>query len=337
MRRAVARAVANGHAADVIEVITDAEPAERPGWAVVEVRAAALNRHDLWSIHGVGVEPDQFPLALGSDLSGVTNDGHEVLVHALIADPAAPGGELLDPQRTMLAEATTGACAQRILVPTRNLVDKPPQLSFDAAACLPTAWLTAYAMLFSKARVKPGQTVLIQGAGGGVSTAAIALARAAGVRVWVSGRSEARLAAASRLGADEVFASGVRLPDRVDVVIETVGAATWAHSMKSVRPGGTIVVAGATAGAEVKVDLTRLFLQHIAVLGSTMGTVDELRSLARFCAVRNVAPGIDSRYPLAQAAQAVARLESGDAVGKVLVVPTLDEPIISPQKSFQHS
>jgi NADPH:quinone reductase-like Zn-dependent oxidoreductase len=321
MKRAVASAIATGSAAEVIDVITDTDPEPRPGWTVVDVKAAALNRHDLWSIRGVGVPADRFPLGLGSDLSGITSEGREVLVHALVADPSAPGGELLDPRRVMLAEATTGACAQQILVPTRNLIDKPPQLSFAEAACLPTAWLTAYSMLFAKAQAKPGDTVLIQGAGGGVSTAAIALARAAGLRVWVTGRSEARLTAASSLGADAVFLTGARLPARVDVVIETVGEATMEHSVKSVRPGGVVVVAGSTSGDKITISLGRLYLQHISVLGSTMGTVDGLRALAAFCAARGVKPHIDSTYPLADAQSAVARLESGDAIGKVLVTP----------------
>jgi NADPH:quinone reductase-like Zn-dependent oxidoreductase len=321
MKRAVARSVAAGAAADVIDVIDEAAPAQRPGWTVVDVRASALNRHDLWSIHGVGVPPERFPLGVGSDVAGVTSDGREVIVHALVADPGAPGGELLDPRRQMLGEATTGGCAEQILVPTRNLVDKPAQLSFQVAACLPTAWLTAYSMLFKKAQARPGQTVLIQGAGGGVSTAAIALARGAGLRVWVTGRSEQKRSAAVELGADTAFESGARLPERVDLVIETVGAATWEHSLRSVRSGGLIVVAGATTGPQVKVDLARLFLQHVSVLGSTMGTVDDLRSLAQFCAVRGITPSIDSVHPLAETRAAVSRLESGDAIGKVLVCP----------------
>ena len=174
MQRAVATQVANGPVADVIEVVTEDDRAPRPGWTVVEVKAAALNRHDLWAIRGAGVTPDRFPLGLGSDVAGVTAEGREVLVHALVAPNASGAGELLDPGRVMLAEATTGACATRVAVPDRNLVDKPAELSFTAAACLPTAWLTAYSMLYRKAQIKPGQTVLVQGAAGGVSTAAIA-------------------------------------------------------------------------------------------------------------------------------------------------------------------
>ncbi len=323
MQRAVATGVATGPVAEVIEVIEEEDRAAQPGWTLVEVKAAALNRHDLWAISGVGVSPDRFPLGLGSDLAGVTAGGREVLVHALVT-PDAPGGsgELLDPGRIMLAEATTGACATHVAVPDRNLVDKPAELSFTAAACLPTAWLTAYSMLFRKAQIKPGQTILVQGAGGGVSTAAIALARAGGARVWVAGRSRERLAAAVRLGAHEVFDTGARLPERVDVVIETVGSATWAHSVRTVRPGGVVVVAGATTGGAVELDLSRIFLQHISILGSTMGTLDDLRLLARFCAAHGLVPPVDRVYPLAGARNAVARLESGAALGKVVIDPT---------------
>jgi NADPH:quinone reductase-like Zn-dependent oxidoreductase len=324
VQRAVAATqVANGPVADVIEVVTEDDPAPRPGWTVVEVRAAALNRHDLWAIRSGGVSSDRFPLGLGSDVAGVTAEGREVLVHALVApDAAGASGELLDPGRLMLAEATTGACATHVAVPDRNLVDKPAALSFTAAACLPTAWLTAYSMLYRKAQIKPGQTVLVQGAAGGVATAAIVLARAGGARVWVAGRSRERLAAAVQIGAHDIFDTGARLPERVDVVIETVGSATWAHSVRVVRPGGVVVVAGATTGATVELDLSRIFLQHVSILGSTMGTLGDLRLLAQFCAVNGVIPPVDAVYPLATARAAVTRLESGEAIGKVLIDPS---------------
>lgn len=322
MRRAQAREIATGQPSDVIEVVETTEQEPRDGWTAVHVRAVALNQHDLWSIKGVGVSVEHFPLGVGSDIAGVTADGREVVVHSLVADPSNGGGtELLDPRRRMLAEATTGGAADVVLVPDRNLVDKPAELSFEEAACLPTAWLTAYQMLFAKAEAKPGDTVLIQGAGGGVSTAAIILASRAGLRVWVTGRDEQRLAAAQDLGAHAVFASGDRLPARVDIVIETVGAATWEHSVKSVRPGGTIVVAGATTGAKVSLDLMKVFLNHVRILGSSMGTVDQLSSLVAFCVAANIHPAIDSVHSLDDAQVAVARLESGEAVGKVLIRP----------------
>ncbi|MDR5699753.1 zinc-binding dehydrogenase [Agromyces aerolatus] len=322
MRRAVATSIALESPESVIAVQEVDDPAPKDGWVEVEVRATSLNQHDLWAIKGVGVEPDAFPLGLGSDVAGVTADGREVIVHSLVTDPdraAAAGGELLAPGRVMLAEASGGGAAERVLVPARNLVDKPANTTFAEAAGLPTAWLTAYHMLFRKACLAPGSTVLVQGAGGGVATAAIALAAHSGMRVWVTGRDASRLEAASGLGAERVFPSGTRLPERVDAVIETVGAATWSHSMRSVRPGGVIVVAGATTGGEVTFDLNRVFLQHVSILGSSLGTVDDLRALASWVRTTGVKPVVDSIHPLDDAATAVARLASGDAIGKVVI------------------
>ncbi|MRK02822.1 zinc-binding dehydrogenase [Aeromicrobium sp. S22] len=322
MRRAQAREIATDLPSGVIEVVEAPAPEPRDGWTVVKVKAVALNQHDLWSIKGVGVTADQFPLGVGSDVAGVTADGREVVVHSLVADPSRGGGtELLDPRRRMLAEASSGGAADEILVPERNLIDKPAELTFEEAACLPTAWLTAYQMLFVKAEAKPGDTVLVQGAGGGVSTAAITLASRAGLRVWVTGRDEQRLAAATELGASAVFAAGERLPARADIVLETVGAATWDHSTKSVRPGGTIVVAGATTGAKVSLDLMKIFLNHVRIVGSSMGTVEQLSSLVAFCVAADIHPAIDSVHALDDAQAAVARLESGQAVGKVVIRP----------------
>src|SRR3712207_3421737 len=153
-------------------------PAE--DWTVVDVRATSLNHHDLWSLRGVGLPDDRLPMILGCDAAGVDQEGSDVIVHSVIASDDWRGDETLDPKRTLLSELHQGTLAERVAVPRRNLVPKPASLSFEEAACLPTAWLTAYRMLFVKAAVQPGQTVLVQGAGGGVATAAIALARHAG-------------------------------------------------------------------------------------------------------------------------------------------------------------
>ncbi len=169
-------------------------------------------------------------------------------MHALIGDPDYRGDETMDPGRSLLSERHQGTFAEQVVVPRRNLVPKPAGLSFSEAACLPTAWLTAYRMLFSRSGLQPGGTVLIQGAGGGVATALIALGNAAGFQVWVTSRDEGKRARALELGADAAFESGARLPGRVDAVMETVGEATWAHSMKSLKPGGTLVISGATSG-----------------------------------------------------------------------------------------
>lgn len=294
------------------------EPEVPPGWRVVRVRAASLNHHDVWTLRGVGISEDRFPMILGCDAAGVDDEGNEVIVHAVISDPQWRGDETLDPRRSLLSELHPGTFAERVAVPAGNLVPKPPGLSFEEAACLPTAWLTAYRMLFTRGGVEPGQTVLVQGGGGGVATALIALGRAAGVRVWATARSEEKRARAVELGADLAVGPGERLPERVDAVMETVGEATWSHSLKSLRPGGTLVVSGATSGQMPPAELNRVFFLQLRVVGSTMGTRDELEALVRMCDVSGVRPVVDSVLPLAEARDGFARMLSGDLFGKVV-------------------
>ena len=296
-------------------------PAPPSDWVPVTVRAAALNHHDVWSLRGVGLAADRMPMVLGCDAAGVDPDGNEVVVHAVLSDPSWSGEETLDPKRSLLSELYPGTFADTVLVPRRNLVPKPAELSFEEAACLPTAWLTAYRMLFPQSGLQPGQTVLVQGAGGGVSTALILLGAAAGLRVWVTSRHEHKRENAVQLGAAAAFESGARLPERVDAVMETVGEATWAHSLRSLRPGGTVVVSGATSGAAPSAELQRVFFLQLRVLGSTMGTRDELDRLIRFCATTGVRPLIDSVLPMADAADAVERMVEGDVQGKLVLVP----------------
>jgi NADPH:quinone reductase-like Zn-dependent oxidoreductase len=285
----------------------------------VSVKAAALNHHDLWSLRGVGLAADKLPMTLGCDAAGLDEDGNEVIVHAVISDPDWVGDETLDPRRSLLSERYQGTFAEQVVVPRRNVVPKPAAMSYAEAACLPTAWLTAYRMLFTQARLHPGDTVLVQGAGGGVATALIMLGAATGFRVWVTGRDEAKRARALDLGAAEVFDSGTRLPTPVDAVMETVGAATWSHSVKSLRPGGTLVTSGTTSGPNPKsAELTRIFFLQLRVQGSTMGTRDELRRLVNFLEVTGVRPLIDRALPLADARTGFAAMAEGDVFGKVV-------------------
>lgn len=297
------------------------EPAVPDGWTTVTVRATALNHHDLWSLRGVGLDRSRLPMILGCDAAGVTDDGAEVLVHAVVSDPDWRDDETLDPKRSLLSERFQGTFAERVAVPRRNLVPKPAALSFEEAACLPTAWLTAYRMLFTQAQVVPGQTVLVQGAGGGVSTALVALGAAAGARVWVTSRDPERASRVLSLGADQVFGSNERLPARVDAVMETVGAATWQHSLRSLRPGGTLVVSGATSGYEAATELNRVFFLQLRVLGSTMGTRDELARLLAFCDRTGLRPVIDRVLPLTKAKDGFAALDRGEVFGKVVFTP----------------
>ena len=187
------------------------------------------------------------------------------------------GDETLDPKRSLLSERFQGCFAERVAVPRRNVVPKPPSLSFEEAACLPTAWLTAYRMLFTQSGLRPGDSVLVQGAGGGVATALITLARAGGLRVFATSRDEAKRARALELGAHEVFEPGARLPVRVDAVMETVGAGDMEPLAEVVRPGGTVVLSGTTSGPQPdNAELTRVFFLQLRIQGSTMGTRDEL-------------------------------------------------------------
>ncbi|WP_043624350.1 zinc-binding dehydrogenase [Nonomuraea candida] len=291
------------------------EPKVPDGWTTVSVRAAALNHHDLWTLKGVGIRQDRLPIVLGCDAAGVDEDGNEVIVHSVIGTGA---DETLDPKRTLLSELHDGTFAERVAVPRRNLVPKPAGLDFQHAACLPTAWLTAYRMLFDKAGLEPGSTVLVQGAGGGVATAVIALGRAAGYRVWATSRSEAKRERARQLGADQVFEPGARLPERVDAVMETVGQATWDHSLKSLKPGGRIVVSGATSGAVPPADLNRVFFLQLSVVGSTMGTREQLGRLAVFLEQTGLRPEIDRVLPLAEARDGFAAMAAGEIFGKIV-------------------
>ena len=295
------------------------DPSPPEGWATVTVRAASLNHHDIWTLRGVGISPDRLPVVLGCDAAGVDENGNEVVVHAVVGDPALAGGdETLDPSRSLLSERYNGTFAERVMVPRRNLVPKPAALSFAEAACLPTAYLTAYRMLFERSGLEPGSTVLVQGAGGGVATALILLGRAAGYRIWATSRSEAKREQAIELGADQVFPAGARLPERVDAVMESVGEATWAHSLRSLRPGGRVVVCGATSGQAPPAELNRMFFLQLSVVGSTMGSRDQLGRLLRFCEQTGVRPRIDRTLPLAQAADGFAAMITGDLFGKVV-------------------
>jgi len=296
------------------------DPEAPDGWTRVAVRAASLNHHDLWTLRGVGISADRLPMILGCDAAGVDEStGEEVVVHSVITTPGWTGDETLDPGRSLLSERHQGSLAEYVIVPKHNVVPKPADLTFEEAACLSTAWLTAYRMLFVKSGLRPGQTVLVQGASGGVATACITMARAAGFRVYATARTEAKQASALALGAHAAFASGARLPEPVDAVMETVGDATWAHSVKSLKPGGRIVISGATSGPNPPADLTRIFFLQLQVVGSTMGTKAELCDLISFLHATGLRPHIDRVLPLEQIADGLSAMASGDLVGKIVV------------------
>jgi NADPH:quinone reductase-like Zn-dependent oxidoreductase len=301
-------------------LVIDERPEPEPpgGWSTVAVKAASLNHHDLWSLRGVGLSADRLPMILGCDAAGLDEDGKEVVVYSVVSDESWRGDETLDPKRSILSERHQGTFAERVAVPRRNLLPKPAELSFEEAACLPTAWLSAYRMLFTRGQVVPGSTILIQGAGGGVATALTVLASAAGIRVWVTGRSEAKRAQAVELGAAQAFEAGARLPERVDAVMDTTGEATWGHSVRSLKPGGKLVTSGATTGGAPPAELNRIFFLQLSVIGSTMGTRDELERLIRFCIEKDVRPVIHATHPLAQARLGFEAMLHVDVQGKIV-------------------
>ncbi len=320
------------------------QPVPGRGAVRLRTRAASLNRHDLWTLAGIGT-PATFPWTLGCDVAGTVDAygpdtpervpvGTAVVAHAVITCGVCEA--CLGPDETscrkfaMLSEGSwEGTFAEFCVVPAANLFPLAADLSFEQAACLPTAYLTAYRMLFTKAALRPGDTVLIQGAGGGLSTAAEALALAGGLRVIVTSRDPAKRSAALERGVHHAVATGkdavgevleLTAGDGVAAVIESVGEATWATSLRVVRRGGAVVVAGATTGADPPADLRRIFWRQLRILGSTMGTWAEFSALLSTVRSTGLRPLIAQTYPLARAKEAVQRLESGDVTGKVVLI-----------------
>jgi NADPH:quinone reductase-like Zn-dependent oxidoreductase len=327
-----------------LEVGEQPEPGLRPGWALVRVTAASLNHHDLWTLRGVSSRPLTPPqilgcdaagrvLAVGEGAEGAPAEGTRVVVHSVIScgscSACLAGRPELCHRLALLSEPPHGGTlADTLAVPAANLIALPDAVSDEDAACLPTAYLTAYRMLFTRGRLEPGMSVLVQGAGGGVATAAIVLARAAGIEVYATSRDPAKRRAAEGLGAAGSFAPDDREAAKallrrtgggVDTVIETVGEATWELSLRSARPGGTVVVAGATSGANPGAQLNRIFWRQLTVAGTTMGTRQELERLVRMCAARELHPVVDRVVALAEAPSAFAALAAGERTGKLVV------------------
>jgi NADPH:quinone reductase-like Zn-dependent oxidoreductase len=288
------------------------DPQAPDGWSVVRVTASSLNHHDIWSLKGVGLTPEQLPMILGCDAVAMTDDGTRVLVYPVIADAKDPRGF------TLLSEKHQGTLADYVTVPSGNLIPLPDEISDVDAAALPTAWLTAYRALTTKGRIDEGESVLVQGAGGGVATAAVVLATAMGKRVYATSRDAGKREKIAALGATAVE-PGARLPERVDVVIETVGEATLDHSLKCAAPGARIVVSGGTSGRTAAVLLPRVFMMELQILGSSMGTAEELRELTDLVAQGKATPVIDTVLPFADARQAFEKLNSGAVFGKIVL------------------
>ena len=328
-----------------LEVTEVEDPLPAPGEVLVAVGAAALNHHDLWTLRGVSSRPLTEPQVLGCDAAGTVlayGDGEPppgcppigaaVVVHSLLSCGHCPacrsGDDLHCPGMSMLSEPPNpGTFAERLVVPAANVLPLPANVDVATAACLPTAYLTAYRMLFVRAALRPGQCVLVHGATGGVASAAILMASACGLTVLATSRDPGKRDIAIGLGATAAFATdrdAVRQvlaasDGGVDAVLDTVGEATWDFSLRVARPGGVVVVSGATSGPNPPAQLNRIFWRHLTIAGSTMGTRGELSRVVELCAGGRLRPLVDSVRPLADAAGAFAVLADGSRLGKVLL------------------
>lgn len=289
------------------------------GWVKVKVTAASLNWHDVWTLRGIGHPGLEFPRILGMDGCGTLEDGSAVILYPTLGDSDWKGDETLDPNRHVLSDLCHGVLAEYIVVPKRNAIPLPKQLSAVAGSVLGTAWLTAYRMIFIKSGLRAGQLMLVQGASGGVSTALIQLGVAAGMQVWVTGRTDEKRRLAVGLGAHQTFAAGEKLPQKVDAVFDGVGAATWGHTMASVRAGGTIVCCGINGGSEHALDLLKIIVDQISIKGVYVGTLEEFRDLIAFVVTKGIEPKIGKVLPLERTEEGLRDIWNGTTSGKIVI------------------
>lgn len=323
--------------ADVLRPGHAPDPRPSAGQVVVDIRAAAVNRRDLFLRRGIA--PSPLPVIPGSDGAGVIRStgagvsgvapGDEVVI---LPSLAWGGGEdAPEPGFRILGGPDDGTYAEQIAVPAENVFPRPAGWSWEEAAALPLAGLTAWRALVTRARLLPGETVLVIGIGGGVATVALQLARAAGARAVVTSSSDAKIARAVELGADggvnyrttDDWPAAVRELTGgrgVDVVVDSVGS-TWAQSIAAVRPGGRVVVFGGTGGGTAELAVRPVTLGQVSLLGTTMGSPREFARLLAAVAARTWRPVVDSVRPLADAASAHARIEDGEHFGKLVLVP----------------
>jgi len=310
---------------------------------LVRVRACALNHLDLWVRKGIPGVEIPMPHILGSDISGeVEKIGAEVMhvgvgervllapgISCGLCAQCAAGKDNLCRHYTLFGYKVDGGYAEYVKSPAANAVTIPAHMSFEEAAAFPLVFLTAWHMLITRAALKPAEEVLVLGAGSGVGSAAIQIAKIVGARVIATAGSEAKLAKAKEIGADEVFLHGPRewsrdvrqLTNRrgVDVVFEHVGEKTWDESLKSLAPAGRLVTCGATTGYEGKIDIRFLFTRQLSILGSYMGSRAELFDAVKLASRYLLKPVIDKVFPLSQAAEAQRRLENREQFGKIVL------------------
>jgi NADPH:quinone reductase-like Zn-dependent oxidoreductase len=296
------------------------EPEMPEGWVRVKISHASLNRHDLFTLRGMSGHPEgiTYPIILGNDAAGTLDDGTPVVIYPMMGSDDWRGDETLDPKWHIPSEFINGTFADYAVVPRRNAIPLPKDLSPLHASVLGTAWLTAYRALFTKSGLRAGETVLVQGATGGMATALIQLGRAAGFEVWVTSRSEEGRAQAKGLGAYQVFHSNETLPRKVPVVIDNIGADSWAHSMSSLARGGTLVTLGGTTGFDVSLNLLPVFADQLTITGSIMGTLKDMQDMVRLIAFAGIEPEIGSVLPMEHAEEGFRAMWEGKTLGKTV-------------------
>ena len=294
------------------------DPEPGPGEVLIRLRAASLNRLDLWVRAGRPSVPK--PRILGADGAGVDPDGRRVVIN-----PGIEHGDRI----SVIGEHMDGTHAELIAVPEGNVYPIPDDLSFEEAAAFPLVFETAYRMLVTRAGLREGEWVLVWGVGSGIGTAALQLAKALGGRVIATSSSDAKLERAKELGADAVVnhetAAVVEAVKEAtggpgaDIVVEHVGEATWQTSLQAVRPHGRIAVCGATTGPNPKAALHRIWRKQLTILGSTMGTKDDFEGAFELVKSGKAKPVVDSVFPLAEARAAHERMEAGEQFGKIVL------------------
>jgi len=326
---------------EVLEVSRRPDPAPGPTDALIDVKACGINHLDLWVRRG-GPRGFPIPLILGSDAAGVVRSapassrlrpGDEVVIYPAEGCGGCPacarGDEQLCVDYKIYGAWRDGGLAERMALPARNCLPKPESLDFVAAAAVAINYITAWHMLTARAGLKPGETVLIQAAGSGVSTAAIQIARFLGARVIATSSTPQKLEHAKRCGADAALNyRSDDVPARVkditsglgaDVVLDHVGAATWEADLHSLAKGGRLVFCGATTGPEGKVNLSHLYFKGQTILGSTMGTREELRTVLALMERGCFRPVVDRVLSLEEIQEAHRVVEAGQQTGKVVV------------------
>jgi zinc-binding alcohol dehydrogenase/oxidoreductase len=306
------------------------DPELGPGDVRVRPVASALNHMDLWLTKGLP-KPKRLPHVPGCDVAGVVaavgddvrhvTPGDEVVVNPSVTPLEAVLAHGIDapiaPGLAIVGEHRWGGHGDALVVPGRNVLPRPPGRSWEECAAYPLATLTAWRML-RRARLRAGESVLVVGIGGGVSTAALALAQRLGAVVYATSRDEAKRKRAVELGAADAFDSNEDWPVTVDTVVETVGPATWDRSIRALKPAGRLVCAGGTSGPKVELNLPRLFFKQIEVIGSTTGSYEEFAEVTGLVA-QGVPVHVDEVFPLADYPRAVERLHAGEQLGKIVL------------------